>query len=139
LDGGHEESEEESTPVILETSINTTTPEESEEKAATVIKYTPSSIKDPRNRDNIISKYEVSQHNTQNDLWMIIKGNVYDITKYVKSHPGGVRALVKFAGKDGTENVQYHSSAMLEILNSHYYIGRLPREEGGPGGGCIIC
>jgi len=68
---------------------------------------------------------------------MIIKGNVYDITEYVPSHPGGVRALLKFAGKDGTENVQYHSPRMLEILNSRYYIGKLPKEEGG-GGGCII-
>lgn len=79
----------------------------------------------------------MAEHDKQEDLWMIIKGNVYDITKYVGSHPGGVRALVKFAGKDGTDNVQYHSSMMLEILNSRYYIGRLPKEEGG-GGGCII-
>jgi len=81
----------------------------------------------------------VAEHATQDDLWMIINGNVYDITDYVQYHPGGVRALVKFAGKDGSENVHYHSSKMLELLNQHYFIGKLPREEGGPrGGGCII-
>jgi len=101
--------------------------------------YTPSNIKDPKNTGNIISTAEVAKHYTKEDLWMIIKGNVYDITDYVKQHPGGVRALVKFAGRDGTENVQYHSSKMLELLNSHYYIGKLPREEGGGGGGsCTI-
>jgi cytochrome b involved in lipid metabolism len=60
---------------------------------------------------------------------MIIKGNVYDITTYVPSHPGGERALLKFAGRDGTENVQFHSSKMLEILNSGYFIGKLYKEE----------
>jgi len=64
---------------------------------------------------------------------MIIKGNVYNITDYVDYHPGGTRALVKFAGRDGTENVEFHSSQMLEILNSRYFIGRLPRREGGLG------
>jgi len=80
----------------------------------------------------------VAEHATQDDLWMIIKGNVYDITDYVQYHPGGVRALVKFAGQDGTENVHYHSSRMLEILNNQYFVGRLPKHEGGGGGGCII-
>lgn len=102
------------------------------------VTYTPSSTSDPRNKYNIISKAEVAEHDAQDDLWMIIKGNVYDITTYVSCHPGGVRALVKFAGKDGTENVQYHSPKMLEILNSQYFVGRLPKEEGGGGGMCII-
>jgi len=99
--------------------------------------YKPSNIKDPRNRGNIICKAEIAEHNTQGDLWMIIKGNVYDITTYVQQHPGGVRALVKFAGRDGTENVQYHSPKMLEILNSNYYIGKLPRQESDQGS-CTI-
>lgn len=80
----------------------------------------------------------MAEHATQGDLWMIINGNVYDITDYVQSHPGGVRALVKFAGRDGTENVHYHSHRMLEILNQHYFIGKLPKHEGGSSGGCII-
>jgi len=124
-------------PVILPDCTNS--PSKESKDTTNTVTYTPTSIKDPRNINNIFTREEVALHNTQHDLWMIIKGNVYDITQYTPSHPGGVRALVKFAGKDGTENVQYHSSAMLEILNSRYYIGKLPREEGGPGGGCIIC
>jgi len=92
-------------------------------------KFTPSSIKNKINQQNIFTAEEVALHNTKDSLWMIIKGNVYDITTYVRSHPGGERALLKFAGKDGTENVQYHSSNMLEILNSSYFIGKLYEEE----------
>jgi len=92
-------------------------------------KYTPSNIKNKINQQNVFTQEEIAQHNSKDSLWMIIKGNVYDITEYVRSHPGGERALLKFAGKDGTENVQYHSSRMLEILNSSYFIGKLYTEE----------
>jgi len=91
--------------------------------------YIPSSIKDKVNQRNIFTEEEVSQHRSRDSLWMIIKGNVYDITTYVPSHPGGERALLKFAGRDGTENVQFHSSKMLEVLNSGYFIGKLYKEE----------
>jgi len=92
-------------------------------------KITPSSIKNKINQQNVFTTEEIAQHNTKDSLWMIINGNVYDITTYVRSHPGGERALLKFAGKDGTENVQFHSSTMLEILNSSYFIGKLYTEE----------
>jgi cytochrome b involved in lipid metabolism/CDGSH-type Zn-finger protein len=91
--------------------------------------YTPSSIKDKVNRQNVFTEEEIAKHRSKDSLWMIIKGNVYDITTYVPSHPGGERALLKFAGRDGTENVQFHSSKMLEILNSRYFIGKLYMEE----------
>jgi len=91
--------------------------------------YVPSSIKDKVNQSNVFSEEEIAKHHTKDSLWMIIKGNVYDITAYVSTHPGGERALLKFAGRDGTENVQFHSSKMLEILNSRYFIGKLYKEE----------
>jgi len=72
---------------------------------------------------------EVAKHNTKDDCWMIIKGHVYDVTAYFAYHPGGERALLKFAGKDGTENVQFHSSKMMELLNNYFYVGKLKRQE----------
>jgi len=101
-------------------------------------KYIPSNIKDKSNQLNIITKDEVSEHNTKESLWMIIKGNVYDITNYVSDHPGGVRALLNFGGKDGTENVEFHSPKMLQILNSRYFIGRLEKQKETEGSSCII-
>ena len=32
---------------------------------------------------------EVAQHNKVEDLWLIIHGRVYDVTKFVDEHPGG--------------------------------------------------
>lgn len=33
------------------------------------------------------------QHNKQDDLWIIIDAKVYDLTRFVGMHPGGIAAL----------------------------------------------
>ncbi|BGP16578.1 hypothetical protein JCM10213v2_004580 [Rhodosporidiobolus nylandii] len=45
---------------------------------------------------------EVAKHAAKDDLWMIIHGKVYDLTEFAPSHPGGMRILLKYAGKDAT-------------------------------------
>lgn len=49
------------------------------------------------------SYQEVSEHNTENDLWMIIEGKVYDCTKFLPEHPGGEEVMVDCGGKDATQ------------------------------------
>lgn len=78
---------------------------------------------------------EVAQHHSANDLWMIINGSVYNLTPYLKYHPGGHGSLLKFAGKDGSDNVQFHSHEMLRLLNTYFYIGKLA---GANDSSCII-
>lgn len=55
---------------------------------------------------------------------MLIKGSVYNVTEYVRDHPGGVDVLIDLAGKDATEGYQDvgHSEDADEILHS-YFIG----------------
>ncbi|KAL8204359.1 hypothetical protein R6Q57_009982 [Mikania cordata] len=45
---------------------------------------------------------EVKQHNTEDSMWTVLKGRVYNITPYMKFHPGGVDMLMKAVGKDCT-------------------------------------
>lgn len=49
-----------------------------------------------------ISASEVAQHNSPEDMWMVIRGVVYDCTAFQKYHPGGSRLLRECAGKDAT-------------------------------------
>ncbi|KAI9003145.1 cytochrome b5-like heme/steroid binding domain-containing protein [Gaertneriomyces semiglobifer] len=53
-----------------------------------------------------IQKYtlsDVAQHRSRDDLWMAICGKVYNVTSYLKFHPGGAGQLMRGAGKDATE------------------------------------
>ena len=50
-----------------------------------------------------ISPAEVAKHNKENDCWVIVNGQVLDVTKFLPDHPGGKKAILLFAGKDATE------------------------------------
>src|ERR1700759_1882071 len=46
---------------------------------------------------------EVSKHNSKDSCWVIIHGNAYDVTEFLPEHPGGQKIILKYAGKDATE------------------------------------
>ncbi|KAL1927138.1 hypothetical protein VTP01DRAFT_5101 [Rhizomucor pusillus] len=46
---------------------------------------------------------DLKQHKTEQDAWTAIQGKVYNMTPYLKFHPGGVRDLMRIAGRDGTK------------------------------------
>ena len=45
---------------------------------------------------------EVLKHSTGTDCWSVIKGEVYDLTAYVKDHPGGAALIKAICGLDGS-------------------------------------
>ena len=47
---------------------------------------------------------EVQKHSTGTDCWSVIKGEVYDLTSYVKDHPGGANLIKAICGKDGSSS-----------------------------------
>jgi len=67
---------------------------------------------------------DVSVHNNQSSCWMVMEGKVYDITKFLSSHPAGLSKIMKGCGIDATNmfnNVGAHSISML----SSGYLGLL--------------
>ncbi|EOA84359.1 uncharacterized protein SETTUDRAFT_63376, partial [Exserohilum turcica Et28A] len=63
--------------------------------------------------------FQLSQHNTQQDLWIAVFGKVYNLTAFAKDHPGGIDVLCECAGTDGTEVYEYagHSESALSVLD----------------------
>lgn len=47
---------------------------------------------------------EVARHNTAESCWVILYGNVYDVTDFLSSHPGGSKIILKLAGQDATQD-----------------------------------
>ncbi|CAG8733438.1 5824_t:CDS:1 [Dentiscutata erythropus] len=50
----------------------------------------------------LISAEEVAKHNTYQDCWVIIYDKVYNLSKFLPEHPGGVGVILEQAGKDST-------------------------------------
>merc|ERR1711972_1045554 len=46
---------------------------------------------------------EVAKHTTKDDCWVVVSGQVLNVTKFLGEHPGGELAILTFAGKDATE------------------------------------
>lgn len=58
-----------------------------------------------------LSISEIKTHNSKTDCWSIVNGNVYNLTSYVKNHPGGEAVLANICGKDGSKAfVNQHNS-----------------------------
>ncbi|CAD7937985.1 unnamed protein product [Amoebophrya sp. A25] len=69
---------------------------------------------------------EVAKHTTEKDCWVVVDGKVLDVTKFLPDHPGGVLAIVTFAGKDATEEFNMiHPPDVIEKYAPDAVIGQI--------------
>lgn len=59
--------------------------------------YIDAGLKGQSNR-RLISMAEVKKHQTEGQMWTVLKGRVYNISPYMKFHPGGtaISSICKF-------------------------------------------
>ncbi|XP_058100199.1 delta(8)-fatty-acid desaturase-like [Magnolia sinica] len=70
-----------------------------------------------------ISTEELRKHDKPDDVWISIQGKVYDVTAWVKDHPGGELPLINLAGQDVTDAfVAYHPGTAWKYLD-RFFIG----------------
>ena len=70
---------------------------------------------------------EVKKHNSAIDCWSIIDGNVYDLTNWVESHPGGNERITAICGKDGTSSFlgKHSNSNSAKSQLTRFELGKL--------------
>ncbi|PSC69297.1 cytochrome b5 domain-containing RLF [Micractinium conductrix] len=73
-----------------------------------------------------ITLAEVAQHSSPDDCWTVLRGKVYNMTPYLRFHPGGTPLLLKIAGKDGTALFnKYHAWVNYDFLMAKCLVGML--------------
>ncbi len=87
-----------------------------------------------------LTNEEIAKHHVQEDCWLTIQGNVYDVSGYIFQHPGGAGEIIPFCGSDATnafatkgKNPSTPHSQIAVNLLAGYYIGTLgqPIEQSG--------
>lgn len=68
-----------------------------------------------------ITSDELKTHNKPGDLWISIQGKVYDVSNWIKDHPGGDFPLLNLAGQDVTDAfVAYHPGTAWKYLEKFF-------------------
>lgn len=73
---------------------------------------------------------EVAKHSTENDCWVVIGNDVYNVTSLIDTHSGGKEAIIQYCGTNATDVFfSKHSQGAYEVLQSYYIgsIGNSPR------------
>lgn len=86
---------------------------------------TPAPTPTPKPSGNTMA--DVRLHNSATSCWSAINGNVYDLTNWVNSHPGGKATILMICGKDGSPlfNNQHGRSSKVANILARYEIGAL--------------
>mmetsp|Transcript_37886 Transcript_37886/g.70662 ORF Transcript_37886/g.70662 Transcript_37886/m.70662 type:complete len:205 (+) Transcript_37886:41-655(+) len=83
---------------------------------------------------------DVAAHNAKEDAWVVVGGCVYDITVFIRTHPGWtvagqtstILAITRTMGTDCTEEWEEIHSKTAKAQLPQYFIGRLKVEGSGP-------
>jgi len=92
-------------------------------ESAPAAKAQPAAFKIPEKE---FTMEEVAKHNKKEDLWVVVKGVVMDVSDWLDEHPGGPQALMNFMGKDATEEFEMlHDDEVIPKYAAKQVIGRV--------------
>ncbi|CAB4270105.1 unnamed protein product [Prunus armeniaca] len=68
-----------------------------------------------------ITVEQLKLHKQPGDLWISIKGKVYNVSDWAKDHPGGEAVLFNMAGQDVTDGfIAYHPASAWQYLGKFF-------------------
>jgi hypothetical protein len=71
---------------------------------------------------------EVAKHTTEKDCWVVVNGDVLNVTKFLPDHPGGKKAIMLFAGKDATDEFNMlHKPDVVSKYAPESIIGKIEK------------
>uniref|UniRef100_A0A3Q4A9U6 Fatty acid 2-hydroxylase n=1 Tax=Mola mola TaxID=94237 RepID=A0A3Q4A9U6_MOLML len=74
---------------------------------------------------------EVACHCTKSSCWVLLGTRVYDVTAFLRMHPGGEALLLRRSGKDVSQEIDgppHRHSENARRWMEQYYIGELERD-----------
>eukprot|EP01126_Amoeba_proteus_P021522 TRINITY_DN2187_c0_g3_i12.p1 TRINITY_DN2187_c0_g3~~TRINITY_DN2187_c0_g3_i12.p1 ORF type:complete len:367 (-),score=55.04 TRINITY_DN2187_c0_g3_i12:704-1804(-) len=73
-----------------------------------------------------ITVEELAQHSKEGDAWIAVEGFVYNVSTFALLHPGGKGVLLRYAGKECTEEFnQNHGDLVLKKYHDKLVVGKL--------------
>ena len=100
--------------------------------SATASKPAPQASSSPTPEVTTQSAYtmaKVKENNSAANCWTVVSGNVYDLTQWIKSHPGGSSAILSLCGTDGTASfrAQHRGAGRPESTLAGYLLAPLAK------------
>jgi cytochrome b involved in lipid metabolism len=76
---------------------------------------------------SVLSLDTVAMNDSEASCWTVINGNVYDLTDWISSHPGGASRILGLCGIDGSSQFegQHGGSAAAEGTLESYLLGSI--------------
>ena len=110
----------------------TPTPTPSSAPAATKSTPEPTASSTPKAEATVQSGYtmaSVMANNSESSCWSVIGGNVYNLTQWINSHPGGASRIRALCGTDGTSSfsAQHGSRGSPTSTLANYLLGPLAK------------
>lgn len=91
------------------------------------VRMSPST--DPR----YFTEREVARHRTKDSCWVLLGTRVYDVTAFLRMHPGGEALILRRSGEDVSrvmEGPPHRHSENARRWMEQYYIGELMGDGG---------
>lgn len=82
-------------------------------------------VPEPEPKVSSYTLSEVAKHDNASSCWTVVNGSVYDLTLFIKEHPGGSKEILEICGIDGTEKFskQHGGDSGPKNTLENFYIG----------------